>query len=187
MKRHANSGRRGKKEPSGEPAVRALSNEIVLGIDPGSVYCGYGVVRTNRTGESGYVYISSGRIGMKKGAPLCHRLRELFEGLSEVMREFSPQACAVEKIFFAKSVRGALSLGHARGIALLAGAMGSVPIYEYSALEVKKAVTGYGRAEKAQVQAMIKRLLGLSFSPSPDGADALALALCHLHRRSFPA
>ena len=156
-----------------------------MGIDPGSIYCGYGVVRKTERGEC--IYVSSGRIRMTGGAPLARRLMELFEGLTEVMNEFSPQACVVEKIFFAKGVRAALSLGHARGIALLAGAMGGVPVYEYSPLEVKKAVTGYGQAGKAQVQAMIKRLLGLSFSPSTDGADALALALCHLHRRGQPS
>ncbi len=157
---------------------------LILGIDPGSIYCGYGLVRKTKNNEC--LYVSSGRIGMTSGAPLARRLAELFEGLSEVVTEFSPQACAVEKIFFAKSVRSALSLGHARGIALLAGAMGGLPVYEYSALEVKKAVTGYGRAGKSQVQEMVKRLLDLSFSPSTDGADALALALCHLQRFNLP-
>ncbi len=156
-----------------------------MGIDPGSIYCGYGVVR--KTGKGECLYVSSGRIRMTSSAPLAHRLMELFGGLTEVMNEFSPQACAVEKIFFAKGVRAALSLGHARGIALLAGALGGVPVYEYSPLEVKKAVTGYGRAGKTQVQAMIKRLLDLSFCPSTDGADALALALCHLNRRGLPS
>ncbi len=178
MKRPANADKGGK-----GPEGPVSPVELVLGIDPGSICCGYGLVRMKK-GEC--LYVSSGRIRMTAGAPLARRLTELFEGLSEVVREFSPQACAVEKIFFAKSVRSALSLGHARGIALLAGAMSGVPVYEYSPLEIKKAVTGYGRAEKSQVQAMIMRLLGLSFSPSTDGADALALALCHLHRQGMP-
>ena len=166
-----------------EKAVEPGDRELVLGIDPGSIYCGYGLVK--RAKNSSCVYVSSGRIGMTKSAPLEHRLMELFEGLSALIKELSPQAGAVEKIFFAKNARAALSLGHARGIALLALANGGVPVYEYSALEVKKAVTGYGRAEKMQVQAMIKRLLGLGFSPSPDGADALALAFCHLNKQDF--
>ncbi|MDA8085857.1 MAG: crossover junction endodeoxyribonuclease RuvC [Nitrospiraceae bacterium] len=157
--------------------------ELVLGIDPGSIYCGYGLVK--RTKNNSCVYVSSGRFGMTKSAPLEHRLMELFEGLSGLVRELSPQAGAVEKIFFAKNARAALSLGHARGIALLALANGGVPVYEYSALEVKKAVTGYGRAEKHQVQEMIKRLLGLKFSPSTDGADALALAFCHINKQDY--
>ncbi len=154
----------------------------MLGIDPGSIYCGYGIIRKK---GANCAYVSSGRISMTKSAPLEVRLRELFEGLNEVIGEFIPRAGVVEKIFFAKSARGALSLGHARGVALLALANASVPLYEYSALEVKKAVTGYGRAEKPQVQSMIKRILGLPFSPSTDGADALALALCHVQRGIF--
>lgn len=150
---------------------------IVLGIDPGSIFCGYGVVDKN---GSECRYISSGRIAMTRSAPLHERLRELFEGLIEVIGEFSPQAGVVERIFFAKGLQAALSLGHARGVALLALANHGVPVFEYSALSVKKAVTGYGKAEKQQVQAMIKRLLSLSFPLSPDGADALALALCHI-------
>ncbi len=164
-------------------ACRADSPGLVLGIDPGSIYCGYGLVRKGKNNSC--VYVSSGRIGMTKSAPLERRLMELFEGLSSLIEELSPQAGAVEKIFFAKNAKAALSLGHARGIALLALANGGVPVYEYSALEVKKAVTGYGRAEKYQVQEMIKRLLGLGFSPSTDGADALALAFCHLNRQDF--
>ncbi len=164
-------------------AAGADSPELVLGIDPGSIYCGYGLIRKGKNNSC--VYVSSGRIGMTRSAPLELRLMELFDGLSALVKELSPQAGAVEKIFFAKNARAALSLGHARGIALLALANGGVPVYEYSALEVKKAVTGYGRAEKHQVQEMIKRLLGLGFSPSTDGADALALAFCHLNRQDF--
>lgn len=154
----------------------------VLGIDPGSYACGYGVVKQR---GNGHYYLASGRITMSRGAPLEERLKELYSGLTEVIKEFSPGAGAVEKIFFAKGVRAALSLGHARGIALLALANEGVPLYEYSALEVKKAITGYGRAEKTQVQYMIKRILGLDFQPSPDGADALALALCHLQQNNL--
>ena len=178
MKRPASANR-----PEQKGKIPADTAELVLGIDPGSIYCGYGVVRKAR--DNSCLYVTSGRIGMTKSASLEYRLMELFEGLSGLVKEFSLQAGAVEKIFFAKNVRAALSLGHARGIALLALANGGIPVYEYSALEVKKAVTGYGRAEKSQVQDMIKRLLGLNFCPSTDGADALALAFCHVNKQEF--
>ena len=154
-------------------------HSLVLGIDPGSFTCGYGIVRKKGNER---LYIASGRISIPKSAPLEERLKEIYAGLTEIITEFSPEAGAVEKIFFAKGIKAALSLGHARGIALLALANHGVPLYEYGALEVKKAVTGYGKAEKMQVQAMIRRLLSLNFEPSTDGADALALALCHLQQ-----
>jgi len=171
----------GKKRRSPEEHSINLPKEpsIILGIDPGSFTCGYGIVRKKGNER---LYVASGRISVPKSAPLEKRLKELYAGLTEVIREFSPEAGAVEKIFFAKGIKAALSLGHARGIALLALANGAVPMYEYSALQVKKAVTGYGKAEKMQVQAMIRRLLSLNFEPSTDGADALALALCHLQQ-----
>ncbi len=152
------------------------ANNIVLGIDPGSIFCGYGVIEAD---GAGCRYVASGRLDLPKSKGLEIRLKELYAGLSEVIKEFNPGAGVVEKIFFAKGLQAALSLGHARGIALVSLANQDVPVYEYSALEVKKAVTGYGKAEKSQVQEMIKRILGLSFSPSTDSADALALALCH--------
>lgn len=145
----------------------------VLGIDPGSRLCGYGVI------DGGGRYVASGTIKMSSSRPLHFRLAELYRGLASVIDEFSPSESAVEKIFFAKSVHAALSLGHARGVALLALEQSGVNIFEYSPLEIKKAVTGYGRAGKRQVQAMVKQVLNLDFEPSPDGADALAMALCH--------
>jgi crossover junction endodeoxyribonuclease RuvC len=127
-------------------------------------------------------YVTSGTIRLSPKNPLHLRLRELHAGLTAVIREFSPSEAAVEKVFFAKSARSALSLGHARGVALLAAASEGLSVYEYSALEVKKAVTGYGRAEKRQVQEMIRAVLGMDGSVCPDGADALALAFCHTNR-----
>jgi crossover junction endodeoxyribonuclease RuvC len=170
---------RKKQSPEGPPPALILGPSLILGIDPGSFACGYGIIK-KRGNE--HLYVASGRITIPASSPLPKRLAELYSGLTDVIREFAPQAGAVEKIFFAKGIKAALSLGHARGIALLALANEGLPVYEYSALEVKKAVTGYGRAEKAQVQAMVKRILSLSFDPSPDGADALALALCHLQQ-----
>lgn len=152
---------------------------IVIGIDPGSRLCGYGVID-----EKG-AYLASGTIKMSVGRPLHFRLGELHEGLSSVIDEFSPNEAAVEKVFFAKSVRAALTLGHARGVAMLSLVEREVEVFEYSPLEIKKAVTGYGKAAKAQVQAMVRQVLGLDFDPSPDGADALAMALCHRNQAEF--
>ncbi|MDA8091966.1 MAG: crossover junction endodeoxyribonuclease RuvC [Actinomycetota bacterium] len=174
MKRPASAASKASSQPADGPMS-------VLGIDPGSYCCGYGVISLRNSGRD-YSYIASGRIMISRTAPLEQRLKELFEGLQEVISGFGPQAGVVEKIFVAKGTRQALSLGHARGVALLALAGNGVPVFEYSALQVKKAVTGYGRAEKPQVQQMVKRMLGLSFTPSPDGADALALAICHTQR-----
>jgi crossover junction endodeoxyribonuclease RuvC len=113
------------------------------------------------------------------------RLLELHEGLTSIIREHRPSNAVVEKVFFAKSVKSALTLGQARGIALLAAASERLEVHEYSALEVKKAVTGYGRAEKRQVQEMVKKVLNVRGSLSPDGADALAIAMCHIQRMQF--
>ncbi len=158
------------------------SKTLTLGIDPGSRCCGYGIIETE---GASFRYVSSGTIALSRGKPLHERLRELHEGLMEVISEFRPSEAVVEKVFFAKSARSALSLGHARGIALVAAASSGLDVHEYSALEVKKAITGYGRAEKSQVQEMVKKLLGIGASLSPDGADALGLALCHINTRSY--
>lgn len=154
----------------------------ILGIDPGSLYCGYGIVIAN---GSGLKYVTSGRIVLSSKNPLHIRLKQLNDGLTDVIRQHKPSEAVVEKVFFAKSARVALSLGHARGIALLSAAGEGLAVHEYSALEVKKAVTGYGRAEKRQVQEMVRAILGIDGSLSPDSADALALAVCHINRAWF--
>jgi crossover junction endodeoxyribonuclease RuvC len=151
----------------------------VLGIDPGSRYCGYGIVSTDGR------YVTSGRLELSARRPLHERLMELHEGLTSIIREHGPSNAVVEKVFFAKSVRSALTLGQARGIALLAAASEGLEVHEYSPLEIKKAVTGYGRAEKGQVQEMVKKVLNVRGSLSPDGADALAVAMCHIQRMRF--
>ncbi len=147
----------------------------VLGIDPGSRKCGFGILTPDGK------YLASGTIVLPAGEPLPSRLRELFDELASVIEEFRPTLAAVEKVFFAHSAKSALILGQARGVALLAASVGGLEVREYSATEVKKAVTGYGRAEKGQVQDMVKSILGLGgHALSPDGADALAVAICHL-------
>jgi crossover junction endodeoxyribonuclease RuvC len=164
--------RQGKKE----------NKALIMGIDPGSRSLGYGIVETD--GYS-FRYVTSGRLVPEAKSPLYVRLRDIFEGLNDVIGEFSPSEAVVEKVFFAKSARSALSLGQARGVALLAAANAGLEIHEYSALAVKKAVTGYGRAEKSQVQEMVKQVLNIKTALSSDGADALALALCHINSRDY--
>ena len=161
----------------------------ILGIDPGSINCGYGLIETrshtSSLNSSSYRYISSGRIVLPAAKPLHERLKELYISLSEVISEYTPDQIAIESMFFAKGIKAALSLGHTRGVVLLAAALTGLPIFEYSPLEVKKAVVGYGRADKNQVQLMVQRLLSLNRSLSPDSADALAIALCHANTKSL--
>ncbi|MEW6162354.1 MAG: crossover junction endodeoxyribonuclease RuvC [Nitrospirota bacterium] len=160
----------------------------ILGIDPGNITCGYGIIETPCQKVDECIYITSGKIVNSKQRPIKETLKRLYDTLVEIIREYNPQEVAVEKIFFAKSIKAALSLGQARGIALLAASSEGLNVYEYSALEVKKAITGYGRAEKRQVQEMVMRILSPCFmlhAPcfvlTEDAADALALAICHMN------
>jgi crossover junction endodeoxyribonuclease RuvC len=154
----------------------------ILGIDPGSIKCGYGLV--GLIGKDPF-YITSGTISPSPSKPLHERLKSIFEALQEIIREHRPDDIVVEKIFFAKGAKAALSLGHARGIALLAAASSDISLHECSALEVKKAVVGYGRAEKQQVLQMVRLILNIKEPLYPDSADALALALCHINTIKF--
>ncbi len=155
----------------------------VVGIDPGSLACGYGVVERDSSKE--LVHVSSGVIRLPRKEPLYVRLKLLHEQIREVVRSYAPGEAAVEKVFFAKSVKAALHLGQARGVLLLAIAEEGVRLHEYSPNEVKMAVVGYGRAEKRQVQRMVKTILALDDEPLSDSADALALAICHLNTMNF--
>lgn len=154
----------------------------ILGVDPGSIMCGYGLVTSNGRDAC---YVASGRISAPASRPLHYRLRSIYESLVEIIRDHRPDDIVVEKIFFAKGAKAALSLGHARGIVLLAAATENIPLHEFSALEVKKAVVGYGRAEKRQVQEMVKLILNIRGTLHADSADALALALCHMNTLKF--
>ncbi|MBI5584395.1 MAG: crossover junction endodeoxyribonuclease RuvC [Deltaproteobacteria bacterium] len=149
-----------------------------LGIDPGSQVTGFGVVEKN---GSRLLHLGSGSIRLSTQPSLYLRLEKIHRGLQEIIREYLPTEVAVEKVFMAKNVHSALTLGHARGAALLAAVEAGLELFEYSPLEIKKAVTGYGRADKAQVQSMIKALLSLKTVRSPDVSDALAAAVCHLN------
>lgn len=153
----------------------------ILGIDPGSVNCGYGLIQRN--GSSEIRYISSGRIIIASKKPLYERLKDLYSYLSSLISEYRPDEIAVEKIFLSKGIKSAISFGQTRGVILLSAALANKPIYEYSALEVKKSVVGYGRADKAQIQRMVSRILGINRVLSPDSADALAIAICHFNSK----
>ncbi len=167
-------------------------SRVILGIDPGSIVCGYGAIRAEILKARAYAfrnfhlnsscpsYIASGRIVLSSKHPFNVRLKELYDGLIDIIKEYSPDEVAVEKIFFAKGIKAALALGQARGVVLIAAASCGLPVYEYSALEVKKSVVGYGRAEKHQVQGMVSKILNLKTKLSKDSADALGLALCHV-------
>jgi crossover junction endodeoxyribonuclease RuvC len=152
---------------------------IVLGIDPGTAITGYGLVHEEN--DQG-VALAYGAITTPSDRPLPDRLKLLQRELAAVVEQHQPDQAAVEQLFFNKNVRTALAVGHARGVVLLTLAQANVPIYEYTPLEVKQAVTGNGRADKRQVQQMVTLLLSLNKIPKPDDvADALAIAICHLH------
>jgi len=150
----------------------------ILGIDPGSRITGYGVIDNSRRGIEA---VSFGELKPPREAPLSVILVTIHNRLVEVIQSFSPDAIAIEDIFFGKNVKSLIKQGHVRGVAILAGARDAIPVFEYSPLEIKKAVVGYGRAEKSQMQIMTKALLHLDKLPSPDAADALAAAICHAH------
>ncbi len=156
----------------------------ILGIDPGSETTGYGIIETDGSRHTAVLF---GAIRTRNRTPFHKRLLEIYKGLSEVFAQGKPDAVAIEEIFYATNVQSALKLGHARGVALLAAAQQGIPVYEYSPLEIKSAIVGYGRAEKHQVQGMVQFLLQLPEIPTPDDAsDALAVAICHSHRTSVP-
>ena len=153
---------------------------LVLGIDPGTATTGFGLVRENEDGS--LAVADYGVILTLPGQPMPQRLLELYQKLKEILLLHHPQSSAVEKLFFQRNVRTAISVGQARGVALLALAEAGIPVAEYTPLEIKQAVAGYGSAEKNQVQQMVRALLNLSDIPRPDdAADALAVAICHLH------
>ncbi len=152
----------------------------VFGIDPGSQRTGYGCVDSDGRRHR---LVLCGAIRAGGGAEAFpERLAAVFRELSMLLRDCQPQCVAIENLFHAANIRSALRLGHARGVAMLAAVEAGLPVVEYTPAEIKRAVVGYGRAEKPQVQQMIKLLLGLDRPPHPhDAADALAVAICHLH------
>ena len=156
----------------------------IFGIDPGSQRTGYGCVDTDGRRHRLVVF---GSIAAPAHTAFPERLLVIHAGLAALLAEHRPDCVAIENIFHAKNVRSALRLGHARGVALLAASAAGVPIVEYTPAEIKRAVVGFGRAEKHQVGQMVKLLLGLDAAPSPhDAADAVAVAICHIHSASGP-
>ena len=152
---------------------------IVLGIDPGTAMCGYGLV--SREGST-LRMIDYGCLQTANDRPLPERLLIIHQGVSELIAEHRPAWVGVERLFFNKNVQTAFAVGQARGVILLAAAQHGVPVLEYGPHEVKVAVTGYGRAQKDQVQRMVQAVLGMSVLPRPDdAADALAVAICAAH------
>ncbi len=157
----------------------------IFGIDPGSERTGYGCVETD---GSRHRVIVSGAISNAAAASFPHKLLKIHTVLADLIAECRPDAVAIENLFHATNARSALKLGHARGVAMLAAVEAGVSVAEYTPAEIKRAVVGYGRAEKHQVQQMVKLLLGLQKLPSPyDAADALAVALCHSHSLAYAA
>ena len=153
----------------------------IIGIDPGTICCGYGILETGAR-SSGLKYITAGDIKLNKKDPLPGRLKIVYDSLKAVINEYEPTHLCLEKIFYHKSIRSALALGSVRGIALLLAAQKDIPVFEYNSTELKMALTGYGRAEKRQVQEMVKILLKLKSSTlSTDSTDALALCICHIN------
>jgi crossover junction endodeoxyribonuclease RuvC len=154
----------------------------VFGIDPGSERTGFGCVESD---GSRHRMISCGAIASAALTSFPDKLFEIHTRLTALLAECRPDCVAIENLFFAANVRSALKLGHARGVAMLAAVEAGVPVAEYTPAEIKRAVVGYGRAEKPQVQEMVRLLLGLKALPSPhDAADALAVAICHVHSSS---
>jgi crossover junction endodeoxyribonuclease RuvC len=150
-----------------------------LGVDPGTALLGYAVVWQERTDLA---LLTCGALETSSELPLAARLALLYDGLIRVIDTFKPSELAVEELFFNRNVRTALSVGHARGVTLLAAAHRDLAVHSYTPLQVKEAVTGFGRARKEQIQEMIRVLLRLPAAPQPDdAADAAAIAVCHLN------
>ncbi|MFT5161569.1 MAG: crossover junction endodeoxyribonuclease RuvC [Alteromonadaceae bacterium] len=156
---------------------KGLLMAIILGIDPGSRFTGYGVIE-----QQGHklTYLGSGCIRIVADT-LPEKLQIIFAGVSEVIRQFGPQLFAIEQVFMARNPDSALKLGQARGAAIVAATNNKLPVAEYSARQIKQAVVGTGAADKSQVQLMVKTLLKLPGTPQADAADALAVAMCHAH------
>lgn len=154
------------------------AGRIVLGIDPGTALMGYGLL-AEEAGEARLV--AYGALKTSPAIPPPERLRELYQGLLGLVRRYKPVEMAVERLYFGRNSRTALAVGQACGVVMLAAAMRSLPLSEYTPKQVKSAVAGYGNASKSQIQQMLRLVLGLQAEPQPDdAADALAVALCHL-------
>ena len=152
---------------------------IIMGIDPGLATVGYGFVEFHR-GQ--FRTVDYGAVLTPAGKTVESRLSEIYDNITELLQTYKPQAVSIEKLFFNNNEKTAIDVSEARGVIVLAVYRCGVPIYEYTPLQIKQAVTGYGRAEKAQIMYMVKKMLGLAKEPRPDDtADALAAAICHAY------
>ena len=155
----------------------------ILGVDPGYAISGYSIV--DYKGNK-FSVIQYGAIRTPSKMQMQKRLNKLIDRYSEIIQEYKPDHMAIEELFFNKNVKTAIAVGQARGVHIVAASQNNVPVYEYTPLQVKQGVVGYGRAEKAQVQEMVKLLLNLKSIPQPDdAADALAISICHAHSNMF--
>lgn len=168
--------------PTLKSSARRLHREIILGIDPGSLVTGWGLVEVDAHQLRCHDH---GTIATAASLTLGERLSQIYRGLREIIALHQPTAVSLEKVFFSRNVQSALKLGQARGVALLAAAENQIEVAEYSAAEIKVAVVGYGQATKEQVQKMVYALLCVRGAMRADAADALAAAICHIHRRKF--
>ncbi len=149
----------------------------IIGIDPGKGILGFGVIEVNK---GKITMVTAGVIRTPPHTPLDERLEEIFDGLTEIIAETKPDCMSIEKLFFAKNVTTAMAVSHARGVAMLTGRKAGLPIAEYTPMQIKQTLTGYGKADKKQVQEMVKLHLQLQQIPQPDdAADALATAITH--------
>jgi crossover junction endodeoxyribonuclease RuvC len=154
----------------------------VLGIDPGTASLGYGLV----SDDDDLTLVAGGVLRTEPDVPMPQRLLHLYEGVRALTREHRPEVMAVEQLFHARNTTTSITVGQARGVVLLAAAQDAIPVVEYSPMQVKQAVVGYGGATKHQIQEMVRLLLRLDTPPRPDdAADALAVAICHLHSARF--
>ena len=152
---------------------------IILGIDPGYAIVGYGVIEYK---NNHFTVIDYGAILTDAGTPFNIRLEKIYDGLCRIIERHKPEAMAIEKLFYNNNAKTVIDVSQARGVIMLAAQKNGVPAYEYTPLQVKQSVVGYGRAEKKQVQEMTRRILALEKVPKPDDtADALAMAICHAH------
>lgn len=155
----------------------------ILGIDPGVAIVGYGVIEYKK---NVFKVIDYGKITSPAHTPLSKRLKMVYDGATELVNAFKPDVVAIEELFFNTNVKTAIAVGHARGVLVLAAENAGIPVAEYTPLQIKQAVVGYGRADKNQVQQMVKMFLSLNEIPKPDDtADALAVAICHAHSASL--
>ncbi|MBW2118431.1 MAG: crossover junction endodeoxyribonuclease RuvC [Deltaproteobacteria bacterium] len=155
---------------------------LVLGVDPGSHVTGYGLVEKK---NNQLICIDSGQVTSSAKIPFYDRIHKIFKAMAEIMERYRPGEMSIEDVFYAKNIQSSLKLGHARGAVLIAAVQCGVRIFEYTPLEIKKSVVGYGRATKEQVNSMVRIILNLKTTPKLDTSDALAAAICHINTSRF--